>query len=170
MAVSASPLPVRPFSDPYLLTFSAEHVAYEIDMFFGMVEVLTQSSLIGASSAAVAARLKNAMIEAFVIHLRNLIDFLYLERPQSTDVVATDYCGAGVWEAQRPPITSTLDAARIRANKEIAHLTSLRIAGTPPEKAWEPSALSTEIKPLLQLFVTTAASARLSRNVTASIR
>jgi hypothetical protein len=82
MAVSASALPVRPFSDPYLLAFSAEHVAYEVDMFFEMVEVLTQSSLIGATSTAIAARLKNALIEAFVIHLRNLIDFLYLERPQ----------------------------------------------------------------------------------------
>jgi len=170
MAVNPPPLPVRPFTDPYLLAFSGEHVAYEIDMFFGMVEVLTQSSLIGASSAAAAARLKNALIEAFVIHLRNLIDFLYLDRPQPNDVVAADFCGACIWEAQRPPITSSLDAARVRANKEIAHLTSQRIAGTPPEKAWEPSALAAEIRPLLRLFVTKAASVRLSPNVAAAIR
>jgi len=170
MAVSTSPLPVRPFNDAYLVAFSAEHVGYEIDMFFGMVEALTQSSLIGASSAAVAARLKNAVIEAFVIHLRNLIDFLYLERPQPTDVVGADFCETGIWEAQRPAITSTLVAARVRANKEIAHLTSQRISGTPPEKAWEPASLAAEMKPLLQLFVTKASSARLSPNVSTAIR
>ena len=80
MAVPASPLVVRPFSDSYLLAFSAEHVAYEVDMFFGMVEVLTRPSVISAPSAAEANRLKNAVIEVFAIHLRNLIDFLYLER------------------------------------------------------------------------------------------
>jgi hypothetical protein len=170
MVENTSPLPTRPFTDAYLFAYSKEHVVYEIDMFFGMVEVLTDSSLIVASSHAVSARLNNALIEAFVIQLRNLIDFLYLERPQPTDVVAGDYCEAGIWETQRPPISSSLDAARVRANKEMAHLTSQRIAGTPPEKAWNPSALATEIKPLLQLFVTKAVPARLSPNVAAAIR
>lgn len=170
MAAPASPLVVRPFSDSYLLAFSAEHVAYEIDMFFGMVEVLIRPSVIGATSAAEATRFKNALIEVFAIHLRNLVDFLYLERLQPTDVVATDFCATGAWEAVKPPITSSLEAARVRANKEIAHLTSQRIAGTPPEKAWDPRSLATEIRLLLQLVVAKAEATRLSPNVAAAIR
>ena len=170
MAAPASSLVVRPFSDSYLLMFSAEHLAYEVDMFFGMVEVFTRPSVIGATSAAEAARLKNALIEVFAIHLRNLVDFLYLERPQPTDVVAADFCATGTWEATKPPITRSLEAARIRANKEIAHLTSQRIAGTPPEKAWDPRSHATEIRPLLQLVVAKAEATRLSPRVAAVIR
>ena len=160
----------RPFSDSYLLAFSAEHVAYEIDMFFGMAEVLTRPSVIGAVSPAEATRLNNALIEVFAIHLRNLIDFLYLERPQQTDVVAADFFATGAWEAAKPPITISLDAARVRANKEVAHLTSKRIAGAPPEKAWDPRALVAEIRPLLQLVVANAEATRLSPGVAEAIR
>ena len=170
MAVPASPLVVHPFSDSYLLAFSAEHVAYEVDMFFGMVEVLTRPSVISAPSVAEANRLKNAVIEVFAIHLRNLIDFLYLERPQPTDVLAADFCATGVWEAVKPPITNSLEAARVRANKEIAHLTSQRIAGAPPEKAWDPRALAAEIRPLLQLVVSKSEASRLSPCVAAATR
>lgn len=170
MAAPASSLVVRPFSDSYLLAFSAEHVVYEIDMFFGMVEVLTRPSVIGATSAAEVGRLKNALVEVFAIHLRNLVDFLYLERPQPTDVVAADFCATGSWDAVRPPITRSLEAARVRANKEVAHLTSQRIAGTPPEKAWDTEALAAEIRPLLQLVVAQAETTRLSSRVAAAIR
>lgn len=170
MAAPASSLVVRPFSDSYLLAFSAEHLVYEVDMFFWMVEVLTRPSVIRATSAAEATRLNNALIEVFAIHLRNLVDFLYLERPQPTDVVAADFCAAGTWEAVKPPITRSLEAARVRANKEIAHLTSQRIAGTPPKKAWDPRALAAEIRPLLQLVVAKAEATRLWPRVAAAIR
>lgn len=170
MAAPNLPPVVRPFSDAHLLAFSAEHVAYEVDMFFGMVGVLTRPSVIGAPSPAEANRLKNAVIEVFAIHLRNLIDFLYLERPHPTDVVAADFCATGVWEAARPPITNSLEAARVRANKEVAHLTSRRIAGAPPEKAWDPQSIVAEIRPLLQLVVSKAEATRLSPHVAAAIR
>lgn len=170
MAAPASSLIVRPFSDSYLFAFSAEHLVYEIDMFFGMVEVFMRPSAIGAASVAEEARLKNALIEVFAIHLRTLVDFLYLERPQPTDVVAADFCATGTWEAVKPSITRSLEAARVRANKEIAHLTSQRIAGTPPEKAWDPCALAAEIRPLLQLVVAKAEATRLSSRVVAAIR
>jgi len=143
---------------------------YEVDMFFGMVEMFTRPSIIGATSVAEAIRLKNAVVEVFAIHLRNLVDFLYSEKPQTTDVVAADFCATGAWEAMKPPITSSLEAARVRANKEIAHLTCQRIAGTPPEKTWDPQALAAEIRPLLQLFVAKAVATRLSPHVVAAIR
>ncbi len=159
---------MRPFDDSYLLAYSAEHIAYEIDMFFGMTEMLSPLNKIGASSLAEAKRLNFAMIEAFVIHLRNLIDFLYMDRPQSTDVVATDFCTN--WQTVRPTISPVLEKARVRANKELAHLTTDRLAGSPPAKQWDFSALAGEIRPLLRLFVKHARGSALSPVVVQVIR
>ena len=158
----------RPFYDSYLLAYSAEHIAYEVDMFFGMTKMLSPLNRIGASSLAEAKRLNFAMIEAFVIHLRNLIDFLYMDRPQSTDLVATDFCTN--WQTLRPTISPVLEKARGRANKELAHLTTDRLAGAPPAKQWDFSALAGEIRPLLHLFVKHARGSALSPVVVQVIR
>jgi hypothetical protein len=39
----------------------------------------------------------NACVEGFMVHLRNLIDFMWPTRIQDTDVVAEDYCPTDVW-------------------------------------------------------------------------
>lgn len=80
-------------------------------MFFGITALLSPLTTIGAGSHADAKRINFAMIEACGIHLRNLIDFLYLNKPQSTDVVATDFCSK--WQTLRPPITNSLESVRI---------------------------------------------------------
>ena len=108
------------------------------------------------------------MIEGFAIHLRNVIDFLYT-KPYPTDVVAADFLPVGEWEQIRPAITNSLEVARIRANKEIAHLTTDRIPGTPPEKQWDCSGLVTEIRPILQLFLSKALPVRLGPKVALAI-
>jgi hypothetical protein len=153
------------------LAYSDEHVAYEIDMFFWLAEVCGSPSLrLGAASAADTTRLNNVLIEGFVVHLRNVIDFLYLEKPKPTDVVAADFLPTGVWDSLRPAICSSLEAARTRANKEIAHLTTDRIAGSPPAKAWDFQGLANELRPLLHLLSANAPSSRLSPKVAAAIR
>jgi hypothetical protein len=128
-------------------------------MFFGMAELLVPITKIGTASVIEAKRLNYAMIEAFVVHLRNLIEFLYIERPQTTDVVASDFCAA--WQTLRPAISATLKNARARANKELAHLTTARQTGVPQSKQWEFSVLAGEIKSLLQLSVKHARSTAL---------
>lgn len=158
----------RPFSDAYLLEYSAEHVFYEVDMFFGMTELLNPKNRIGASSAAEVTRLNCAMIEAFGIHLRNLIDFLYMDSPKPTDVVAKDFCAS--WQTVRPTISQALNDARDRANKELAHLTTKRLAGGSPAKQWAFPTLAGEIKTLLYLFVKHARVSALSPVVAQAIR
>ena len=158
----------RPFDDAYLLAYSAEHVTYEVDMFFGMVEMLSPLNKIGASSVAEAKRLNFAMIEAFVIHLRNLIEFFYPNILRPTSVVATDFCTT--WQTVRPTISAVLENARVRANKELAHLTTNRLAGIPSAKQWDPPALAGEIKPLLYLLVQYARVNALSTSVAQAIR
>ena len=161
-------MPARPFNDAYLVTYSAEHIAYEVDMFFGMVEMLSCSHRICASSVAEAKRLNCALIEAFGMHLRNLIDFLYMSRPKPSDVVAADFCGT--WQTVRPALSPHLENARVRANKELAHLTTDRLAGAPPAKHWAVPALAEEIRPLLRLFVKHARVSALSPLVARQIR
>jgi hypothetical protein len=162
--------PTRPFSDQYLFDYSNEHVAYEVDHFFWLAQILGAGSLVlGAPSPEDGARLNNILIEGFVIHLRNVIDFLYV-KPQPTDVVAEDFFSPGDWQKLRPSITATLDAARTRANKEIAHLTTDRMAGSPPAKAWNFTSLADELRPILKLFASNVLPTRLGPNVAKAIR
>ena len=77
--------------------------------------------------------LQDIIFRYFGIHLRNLIDFLFTppgeEHPD--DVIAADFCPS--WNEA---ISVKLDAARVRANKEVSHLTPLRKAGFDPTKPW----------------------------------
>jgi len=170
MSTTRTP-PARPFDDPYLLEYSAEHVKYEFDMFLWLAQVCGNSAVrLGAPSAADGNRLSNVLIESFAVHVRNVIDFLYLGNPKPTDVVAADFFASEEWAKIRPCISPRLSAARVRANKEIAHLTTDRITGSPPEKVWDFAGLATEIRPLMRLVATNALASRLSPNVAAAIR
>jgi hypothetical protein len=163
--------PKRPFPDAYLLAYSSEHVAYEIDMFFGVVELRKRPSFpFGLSINGDREQLNFALIESAVTHLRNIIDVLYKDGPKPTDVAAIDFFDRGLWETRRPRLSDTLDTARRRANRELAHLTTYRIAGAPPEKAWDFDNLANELRPILLLFVTSGKATRLSRVVAAVIR
>lgn len=147
------------FENEYLLRYSEEHLLYEVSMLFGLVKIL---SVTKKSEGGLDNIEKNALLESFGIHLRNLIDFLYCTVKKQDDVVAADFLDEGEWSRIRPEITKTLSYARTRANKEFMHLTSRRISGTPDNKQWEFRALSTEIKPALKLFVESADSGKLS--------
>jgi len=159
--------PTRPYGDDYLRTYSAEHLWYEFDMFLGLTALLGSSRQLVAPSGEGARRLNNGLIESFVIHFRNVVDFLYLDRPRSTDVVASDFCASGAWQ---PAPSATLKAAGVRADKEIAHLTTSRISGRSPGKGWEFTALADELRPVMLQFVTTAIPSRLSANVAERVR
>ena len=153
-----------------MVGYSAEHVKYEFEMFLWLGQVCGNPAVkIAASGKADVICLNNALIEAFAVHVRNVIDFLYLEDPKPTDVVAADFLDPGVWRQICPDISPSLSAARKRANKEIAHLTTDRIAGSPPEKGWDFRALVTELKPLLQFFATKAPPTRCSQSVAAAV-
>jgi len=155
----------RPFTDAYLLAYSDEHVFYEFDMFLWLAQVCGKGTKLGASKVADTTRLNNVLIEAFAVHLRNVIDFLYLEKPRKNDVIAADFYVPGGWEVLRPAISTTLESARGRANKEISHLTTGRITGSPPAKAWDFTALAEELRPLMQLMARQAVAGRLSLRV-----
>ncbi len=126
-----------------LASFAGEHLSHEIRMF-----VDARGELGRARPDTFQT---SAMVELCAFHLRNLIDFFYLQGPQPDDVIAADYVPG--WESQRPSISDPLNKARARANKEIAHLTTKRISGAPPVKAWDFGALSKEMKAVIAAFV-----------------
>jgi hypothetical protein len=153
----------RPFTDAYLLAYSDEHLLYEVDNFFNMANFFCAPNPVGELPNDLKHTVKMAVIEACSIHLRNIIDFLYNDRPRPTDVVASDFCVN--WQHIRGVMPPNLDEARVRSNQEVAHLTSARIPGAPPQKAWDFTSLANEIRPVLTALVANARKTALSPNI-----
>ena len=147
-------------SQKELLKYSERHLFYEIRMLFGIGEVL-------ARSPVASEIFRCALIESFVIHLRNLILFLYPPRNRKpTDVIAEHFFDRpDEWKKKLPPISAALNKAKTRADKEVGHLTTGRIAGAPLEKGWQARQLLDELKKRLKLFAQLASETRLHPNV-----
>jgi hypothetical protein len=147
--------------------YSEEHVCYEFEMFLWVVQVMTSGDRPVVVKASDPSRFKNAIIEVFVVHLRNLIDFFYSNNPQSTDIVASDFCHEGTW---RREMSKSLELARTRANKELAHMTSARIRGASSEKAWDFAGLYGELKSAVDSFLDIASPSRFPFKLAATLR
>jgi hypothetical protein len=80
---------------------------------------------------------RNAVTEAFAIHLRNLIMFLDPKSERCGDVFARDFFTTpGRWVP--PAFSEDLQKALERAHREIAHLTVDRTPGYEKGKEWDP--------------------------------
>ena len=76
--------------------------------------------------------LKNALIESFALHFRNLASFLWpSEEPRPKDVVVGHF--APEWLPAKPP---GLDDLVRRVGRKVAHLTTYRLPGDHPRKRW----------------------------------
>ena len=171
MNASSSP-PKRPYSDQFLADYSKNHVAYEIRMFFDTQAAFANNGVVPVPQNLQQRQfLSNLLTESYASHLRNLIDFLYPRdgKPQPTDMAAEDYCVTGNWAATAPAISPLLQKARKRADKEIAHLTTDRISGSPVHKNWNDPQHRAELQTLLKLFQKTADHKRLDQTIVALI-
>jgi hypothetical protein len=131
----------------HVLQEASKHLHYEFWML---------ASLAGGLASGITADLwlRNALLESFVIHVRVLIDFLYAERPKPDDVIAADYFSPSEeWEKLRPAQSETLERARIRAHKELAHLTYARLNVTPETKPWPFIEIAKEIHSVMDIFL-----------------
>ena len=126
-------------TDQELAAYADGHLLYEAQMF-----VLARQALPAATNDFT----KNVLLEVCVLHLRNLLDFFYPRgNAHDDDVVAAHYGGCSL-----PPITLTLERARKRAHKELAHLTLDRQFGAPPSKAWDFDGLSADLRLVIDAF------------------
>ena len=129
------------------LHLAANHLFYEVSMLESAAGGL-------ASGVAGQSTITNALLESFVIHLRNVIDFLYNDQPREDDVVAVHFFEhPKEWFDVRGEEPQKLRLARHRAHKELAHLTYTRQTVTLEQKLWRIDELLAEINPTLFKFV-----------------
>ena len=97
----------------------------------------------------------NMALETFVIHWRALIEFFYTEGKKwpDDDMRAYDFTDKNRWKEARGNIPSCINNLNRRAGKEMAHLTSSRKYGTPPEKKWPYKDMKKHLEGVIKLFV-----------------
>jgi hypothetical protein len=147
------PTPTTPFQDDWLTKFSGEHLFHELKMFWWLKETIPSHT---------DGYVHDALVESFVLHLRNLIRFFCLPRDRN-DVVAEDFFdNPAAWTKNESP---ALRDARERANKELNHLTAKRRDEGDAGKEWDPVALFGEIKGLAEKFAANASRNKLHSKV-----
>lgn len=114
-----------------------KHLDYEAGML-----LVTAHGL--ASGIAKGSQLNDAVLESFVIHVRNLVDFLWPESPHNDSIEE--------WERVRPPLPEILKRARIRAHKLCAHISYDRIRISGGDTAWKFLDIAEEIAGALAVF------------------
>ncbi len=97
----------------------------------------------------------NMALETFVMHWRALIEFFYDDRKKKKwpdDMRAYDFVDRSKWEKARGNMPSWIRNLNRRAGKEMAHLTSSRKYGTPPEKNWPYKDMKKHLEVVIELF------------------
>src|SRR5262245_54401754 len=118
-------------TDDQLRDYASIHIYYELEMLHETAIRLK----FGPVDTDVIFR--NAFIESFTIHARTLAAFLFYDRTRPDDVTAEDYVkDIDAWKGARGPIPPPLQEVINRTAKEIAHLTSKRLAPGNPKKGW----------------------------------
>lgn len=142
-------------SEPFVpsakeLRLLTEHLWYEVQMTFDLVLVL-------ATSTVHHPLVKNAMVETFPMHVRQLCDFFWNERsPKSKaqrDAFAADYFDPGEWARLRPECPAVLDAVRTKVGWGIVHLTYGRANVTQEQKEWRPAEICCALLPVVRCFI-----------------
>lgn len=151
-------------SNEELKEYSREHVYYEIEMLFMSAFPRGVGSDVGHQQFLI-----NLVTEVFVLHLRNLIIFLYppeLKYRRDDDVYAYHFFqNEEAWIEICPTISDRLKKAKRRADKELAHLTAERKDSSNPEKPWDKNVLIKEILPTLREFASKADDSKISENI-----
>lgn len=148
-----------------LLNYSDVHLTYEIQMFFGSGIQLLRNFYDESDEASFI--IYNALLESYVTHLRNLINFIYPANADENDVISNEYFEDIIedWQKYRPKLSRSLEGARTRASREIAHLTIFRRDDDDSSKRWKILQLMKEIQALLGTFISNASPARLHVSV-----
>lgn len=123
---------------------ASKHLKYEIDMFIHTARLIESKRISGG--------IGDAVLESWVLHLRNLIDFFYTEKKQD-DIVIADFMEGDEWKGHFPEYTSELRRAKSRANKEMAHLSLSRVGIQTEDRQWAVGALTNALLDRAKAFV-----------------
>jgi len=132
----------------------SEHLHYEVSMFLTLTRAMA-TGVFGTSA------INNALLEAFTVHARVLLDFLFSEARYEDDVVAGNFLAGQDWPTIRGTVSPILDAVRKRVGKEVAHLTYARVTVTPDAKQWRFLDIAKDMESLVRCFVAAVPKSRL---------
>ena len=129
--------PPHTLLDADLLQYADSHISYELNMLIWASGLLAPLFTF-KTTGHLAWTVNNATLNSYSMHARNLIDFLYsrsLGKDFPTDIILQDYIGE---EAAKnlPPSDPLLQAAKTKADKQVAHLTLERIEYEQVGKEW----------------------------------
>src|ERR1022692_3374206 len=142
--------PRRAWSAEWLLNYSEQHIAYEFRM-------LRRLAFLQLPSENRAPTYRRAVIEAFALHLRAIVEFFSGPRGD-TEVIAEDFCSDGSpWDHDR---TKVLGRQRRWASQQVLHLTAER-DGSDRGAIWKPLDAITLLVPIIKAFLDIADDARL---------
>jgi hypothetical protein len=135
----------------------SKHLLYEIQMFVVVTDLLDTFWI--AESSAQMHGTRNAVLESWALHVRNLLDFLYGRGGPRDHVRAEDFLDEGCTLASRSEV---LRRAQRRANKEIAHLSYDRDIVTVEQKPWDVAEIVRELTSALREFIELASADRVA--------
>ena len=120
-------------------SFLEEHFVYEVNMFCVSLESII------AFKAQNNFWIDNLVLENFLLHFRNIVEFLYFDKKYPDDARAKEYINPDDWSLLKKSYSDETKKLYTRACKEIGHLTYSRFYGAPPEKLWNCSIIFKEI-------------------------
>src|SRR4051812_23493088 len=132
--------------DAELAEMARRHLAYEIKMLRETAAAL-QGKGIGPRG------FRNAMLETFLIHYRNLLDFFYADKRRALahDVSAAHYViDPKRWKERRPRMDKEATSSRERVNAQLAHLTYRRLKYH--QRNWSDRRMLRQIEELIENF------------------
>jgi hypothetical protein len=132
-----------------LKEMARRHLSYEVKMLRELADAL-QGKGVGPRT------LRNALLESFLIHYRNLYDFFYPDFPTRRrlpdDICAGDYLhNPKRWRKHRPDTNEKQRQNRERVNALLAHLTLRRLKYR--NRSWHDRKMAGIIEELLQEFL-----------------
>jgi hypothetical protein len=123
------------------------HVAYEIDMVRSGVLWLDKNQ--GRDVFLI-----NSILESFLVHIRNVIYFLWTDKPNNKDDILAIHFFTRTkdWQSLRPSKTELLQETYSLTHKHVAHITySRRI--DPKDREWKFVQIYRDITPAIQTFI-----------------
>jgi len=158
-------------TDDDLREYADHHLYYEIWMASALTERMKRHAALfdgglSPSDGALAEELlelpgRNADIESFAMHVRNLVWFLYPKKRKLRDVVAADYFDeVHDWTGIRPVRPDSLALVNQRVPVEVAHLGFGRLRRK--DKTWPYEAIWRDLATLIGLFLDNVPEDRVS--------
>jgi len=132
-----------------LVTFSGEHLYYELHMLFGVNRLLNE----GAHDQYIYS----ALLESFIIHASAILDFFY-KPPRKPDDASAIHFIADVkkWKVLRPSYDKYFRKFHRRRSREVVHLSYKRLEVKNEEKLWDKGKIVAPIRQLVATFLETA--------------